>query len=168
MKTRRIAFAVGVLVLVFAWLLTSARQPPERISFSKSQPAGKGQLPLTVKTAFDVTNSAPRAVFLQVVAIERHRESGWITDTQALPANTFRTLGKVKAGGIAHLSFELPQDSAPSRLCVSVAPDATVLQTARFALLRGWETIRGRAHYRQFWVNNLAVPSYRIMTPEIP
>ena len=121
-----------------------------------------------LKLTFDVTNTADRAVFLQVAAIERYSTPAWISDTQALPAGTFRTLGKVGTNAKARLSFELPHDLASTRLQVLVSPDATVVQKAQFAMLRLWANMRGLGQHKQLWFGNLAVPSYQVVTPEIP
>ena len=124
-------------------------------------------MPLTLKVTFHVTNTASRAVSLQVAAIERNSASAWIADTQALPINTFRTFGKVGANGTAQLSFELPHEPVPTSLRVLVSPDATTVQKAQFALRRFWANFRGQGQYKQFWFDNLAVPTYQVITPEI-
>ena len=155
------------MVLV-ALMVNSARRTRPTVFFSTAQAETNGTISPILKATFYATNRASRAVFLQVAAIERHRGSAWMADTQALPTNTFRTFGKVHAHNTAQLSFELPHDPVPTRLRVLVSPDATIVQKAHFALRRLWANFRGQGQYKQLLFRNLAVPTYQVITPEIP
>src|SRR5438105_1934649 len=125
-------------MILVALVVSSARRAPTTVSFSTAQAQTNGTMPPTLKVTFYVTNTASRAVLLQVAAIERNSASAWIADRQALPANTFRAFGKVGANGTAKLSFDLAHDPVPTRLRILISPDATTVQKAQFALRRLW------------------------------
>jgi hypothetical protein len=164
-KRKLTILAFVVATIVAALVISSSRGIKTTVFFS--QPYAQTNGPM-LKLTFDVTNTANRAVFLQVAAIERHSTSAWLSDTQALPADTFLTLGKVGANGNARLSFELLHEPVRTRLRVVVCPDATAVQKAQFAMHRLWANVRGQAQHKQLWIGNLAVPSYQVVTPEIP
>ncbi len=167
-KRKLAILAMVVVAMVLAVVCISSRGTKTKVFFSPPIAETNGATPSMLKLTFEVTNTAARAVFLQVAAIERQNASGWLSDTQALPADTFRTLGKVGANGTARLSCELPHAPVPTRLRVLVSPDATVLQKAQFALRRFWGNVQGQGQYKQLWFSNLAIPSYQVLTPEIP
>ena len=157
-----------ILATIFVALIVALLLPTKTtVAFSAPQAETNGTTFPMRKVAFYVTNTASRAVFLQVAAIERNTASAWLADTQALPANTFRALGKVGPNATVRLSFELSHETVPTRLRVLVSPDATTVQKAGFALRRFWANFRGQGTYKQLWFHNLAVPSYQVVTPEI-
>ena len=167
-KRKLIILGVVMVTILVAIVVSSVPRTQSTVFFSSAQAATNATMPPTLKATFYVTNTANRAVFLQIAAIERHRDSAWIADTQALPTNTFRAFGKVGAHGTVQLSFELPHDPVPTRLRVLVSPDATTVQKAQFALCRLWANFRGEGQYKQLWFRNLAVSTYQVITPEIP
>src|SRR5262245_44636410 len=151
--------------MVVAVVISSSRGAKTTVFFSPPRAETNGPM---LKLTFDITNTAARSVFLSVAAIERRSTSSWLSDTQAFAANTFLTLGKVGADATARLSFELLHEPGPTRLRVLVSPDATAVQKAQFAMQRLWMNVRDQGQFKQLWFSNLAVPSYQVVTPEIP
>jgi hypothetical protein len=160
-----IVLATALLAMIVLLSIPTPRPP---VFFSTAEAQTIESPPPMRKVTFYATNTASRPVFLQVAAIETNSGSTWIADTQALPAQTFRTLGKVKASETARLSVELPLGPVRNRLRVLVSPDATILQKTQFAVRRLWANLRGQGNHRQLWVDKLAIPAYEIVTPEIP
>lgn len=159
---------VFVAMALIAVLIISSFPPKAAVFFSTGELQAIESTPPMRRVAFHVTNTASRPVFLQVAAIETNSGSAWMPDTQALPANTFRTLGRVGANETARLSIGLPQEPVRSRLRVLASPDATTVQKVRFALRRLFANLRGQGNHKQLWFDKLAIPTYEVVTPEIP
>ena len=81
---------------------------------------------------------------------------------------TYNFEKKHPANGTAKLSFDLAHDPVPTKLRILISPDATTVQKAQFTLRRLWANFRGQGQYKQLWFHNLAVPTYEVITPEIP
>ena len=124
----------------------------------------------TLKVAFYVTNTASRWVFLQVAVFETNNGTAWIADTEVLSAKTYRTLGRIGPQDVTRLSvaFDVSREPVRSRLRVLVSQEATSLQKGQFAFRRFWANVRGQGKFKEYWVSNLGVPAYEVVTPEIP
>jgi|ERR1035441_60123 hypothetical protein len=176
MKLKVIILLIVAVVILVALGVSSLGRTQPRVSLSTVQVVTNGVMPsplahtkpneIWMKITFYVTNTASRAVALQVAAVERKSGSLWNADTQALPVHHFSELGKVGANETTECSYVLPYEPEPSRLRVLVSPDATTAQIAQFAMSRFWANVRGQGHYKQFWFSNLVVPSYQVLTPE--
>jgi hypothetical protein len=166
-KLTILGIALGTALVAMLVILAIPATRPS-VFFSAAEAQTIESPPPTRKVTFYATNTASRPVFLQVAAIETNSGPTWIADTQALPAQTFRTLGRVKASETARLSVVLPLGPGRSRLRVLVSPDATILQKTQFAVRRLWANLRGQGNHRQLWVDKLAIAAYEVVTPEIP
>jgi len=167
-KCKLVILVMVVTAILIVSITNSSVGTKNTISFSKPRAETNGTTRPSLKVSFDVTNTASRLVFLQVAAIERRSASAWLADTQAIPAHTYRTLGTVGPHGTARLSFELACEQATTRLRVSVSPSATPVQKTQFALCRLWANLRGQGNYKQLWFSDLVVPTYEVVSPELP
>jgi len=170
-KRKWIIAGIVIATIAIAAIVTS-RQATPIITFS---PAERQSLQSTVglttlKVALYVTNTASGWVFLQAAAFETNNGTAWIADTEVLSAKTFRTLGKVGAHETVRLSvaFDVSREPVRSRLRVLVSQEATSLQKGQLALRRFWANVRGQGKFKEYWVGNLGVPAYEVVTPEIP
>jgi hypothetical protein len=158
---------ITVVMLVAALVISSFSAPKVTVFCSSPVVTANGTRFPQVHLTLDVTNQAARAVILNVVAVERHFSTGWVADMPYphIPL----LLGNVPANSTLRLSsYDFPYEPVPTRLRVSVELEATPFQKAQFALGRLWTNLRGRGHYKQFWITNLTVPSYEITTTETP
>lgn len=164
-RTRAILLAVGVTIVIAVGF---AAFGGTKTTVYFSLPQTDRTTNPTLKVTFAVTNTANQEVHLFLLAVERQSGSPWIHDWRACPhSDTLRMLGKVGANATGEISAELPDEPAPTRLRVVVQPGATAVQKARHAMRTLWARVRGQRQYQQFWFQNLAAPSYEIITPEI-
>lgn len=187
MKRNQAILAIVIAAILVAAVVSSSRQTKPSASSSRTvtiffsqaetqivhSTIGPGLLPgPRLQATFSVTNTAGRSVVLQVAAIERNDGSGWMADTQAIAANTFLNFGDVEARATARISFVIPSaipaEPMPSRLRVLVSPNATTVQQSGIALRRLRDNWSGRAKHKELWLDNLFIPTYEIVTPEIP
>ncbi len=156
---------VAVAALVVTILLCPSKDTRVTVSFSPAHVEITNGT--SMRVTFEVTNTAGRTVYLQVAAIQRQGASGWVADTNTLPTGMWDPLGNVGAQRTIRVTYEMPYRPMRTRLQVLVAPQATPVQKAQFALRRLWADVRYRRHYTQFWFgDSLAIPSYRVLTPE--
>jgi len=167
LKRKLIILGIVVVTMLVILVVVSLLPTESTVFFSTAQAETNGTTPPMLKVAFYVTNTAGRAVFL-LAAIERNRNSVWLADTQSFPAGSWRPFGKVEPNDTARLSFEFPHEVVQTRLRVLVAPEATTLQKTQSALRRLWKKSRSQGNYKQLWLDDLFVPTYEIVTPEIP
>jgi hypothetical protein len=163
----------GIVIATIAIaLIVASRQTKPVVTFSsvERQSVQSTIGSTTLKVAFYVTNTASGWVILQVAAFETNNGTAWIADTEVLAAKTFRTLGRIGPQEVKRLSvaFDVSREPVRTRLRVLVSQEATSLQKGQLALRRFWANVRGQGKFKEFWVGNLGVPAYEVVTPEIP
>ena len=171
MKRKWVIGGIVIATIAIA-LIISSRQTEPVVTFSPAERESvQAAIGLTtLKVAFYVTNAASGWVFLQVAAFETNNGTAWIADTEVLSAKTYRTLGRIGPQEVTRLSvaFDVSREPVRARLRVVVSQKATSLQKGQLAFRRLWANVRGQGKFKEFWVRNLGVPAYEVVTPEIP
>lgn len=170
MKRKLFILLMVFVVILIAVAISSLRRKEAHVSFSRletQQVKLQGPYGPRVRAiVFYATNSANRPVYLQVSAIETNGASGWVADTNALPAHTYWTIGPIGPRQPDRVSFDLPNEPGPTRLRILVSPEGTILQKTRFAVERWWANLRGKEHNKHFWFDYGFVATYEVVTPE--